>query len=676
MPCKPTVYGVSGELVGGPNGRYTSGHHPPAGCPEPPPTRVYPLQTQYKIIGTAGHIDHGKSALVRALTGTDPDRLQEEQDRGITIDLGFAHLDLTDELRVGFIDVPGHERFVKNMLAGIGGIDAVLFVIAADESVMPQTREHLSICELLGVDRGVVAITKSDLVDPEIADLVELEAGELLAGTFLADAPIVRTSAETGDGLDALRLVLADVLDAASERSGPDLTRLPIDRVFTVHGFGTVVTGTLLSGSIQAGAKLGLLPRGTHVTVRGVQVYGETVESAIAGQRTAVNLQGIEVGAVARGDLLVSPESLAATHMLDARLEMLPGHRLEQLQRVRFHHGAAEILCRAAVLDADEINEGSSGLVQLRLESPYACVPGDRFVIRRYSPMLTIGGGTIIDSIPVKHRRRDASTLEFLDRFEAADATDRFAALVASSGARGIGALDLLQRLGTTKSALAEQAVVLEGLGRLVVLQREPLFVIDHESLTALGPKAVAAVGNYHRAHPLHPAMPKSELTAALPRELPDAALDALIGLLVAQLELRGSANGVAMPSHDVALDPRQEEIRDSLLGVYEAAGYAPPSTDQALASIGASAEEGDALVRMLLRNGELVRLRDDLVFRAEQLARLVAELRGRHAAGDEFTVGEFKEWTGVSRKHAIPLLEYLDQHRVTRRQGDKRVRL
>ena len=634
------------------------------------------MHTHYKIIGTAGHIDHGKSALVRALTGTDPDRLQEEQDRGITIDLGFAHLDLSDELRVGFIDVPGHERFVKNMLAGIGGIDAVLFVIAADESIMPQTREHLSICELLGVDRGVVAITKFDLVDAEIADLVELEASELLEGTFLAGAPIVRTSAETGAGLDDLRGALTDVLDATSERSGPELTRLPVDRVFTVHGFGTVVTGTLLSGSIHSGAKLELLPSRTSVTVRGVQVYGETVESAIAGQRTAVNLQGIDIDAVARGDLLVSPESLATTHMLDAKLEMLPGHRLEQLQRVRFHHGAAEILCRAAVLDADEINEGSTGLVQLRLESPYACVPGDRFVIRRYSPMLTIGGGTIIDSIPVKHRRRDASTLEFLDRFAATDATDRFAALAASSGARGIGAVDLLQRLGTTKSALAEQAAVLEDLEQLVVLQQEPLFVIDREALTALAPEALTAVGNYHRTHPLHPAMPKSELAAALPRELPDVALDALIGLLVIRQELRGSAKGLAMPGHDVALDPRQQDIRDALIGVYEAAGYAPPSTDQALDSIGASAQEGDAVLRMLLRDGELVRLRDDLVFRSEQLTKLVDELRGRHASGAEFTVGEFKEWTGLSRKHAIPLLEYLDQHRITRRQGDKRVLL
>ena len=396
------------------------------------------MENDYRIVGTAGHIDHGKSALVRALTGTDPDRLQEERERGITIDLGFAHLELEDGTRVGFIDVPGHERFVKNMLAGIGGIDAVLLVVAADESIMPQTREHLAICELLGVSSGVVAITKCDLVDDEIAELVELEIRDLLAGSRLATAPIVRTSAETGAGLAALRGALADTLNASGVRPSHDLVRMPIDRIFTVHGFGTVVTGTLLSGRIGTGDRLELLPQATVVTVRGLQVYGEPVESATAGQRTAVNLQGVDTSAATRGDLLVTPGALAPTYMIDARLDMLPEHGLEQLQRVRFHHGAIETLCRVAILETDEIRAGASGLVQLRLETPYACAPGDRFVVRRYSPMLTIGGGTVLDNLPAKHRHGESAAIELLTRLEGPALEDRVAALAGAAGTRGV----------------------------------------------------------------------------------------------------------------------------------------------------------------------------------------------------------------------------------------------
>ena len=631
------------------------------------------LHNHYKIVGTAGHIDHGKSALVRALTGTDPDRLKEERERGITIDLGFAHLQLDDGIRVGFVDVPGHERFVKNMLAGIGGIDTVLLVVAADESIMPQTREHLAICELLGVDSGVVAITKCDLVDDEIAELVELEVHELLAGSLLAEAPIVRTSATSGAGLEALRSALATTLAAAAARPSSPFVRLPVDRVFTMRGFGTVVTGTLLSGQISAGDKLELLPNGTAVTVRGVQVYGEKVDAATPGQRTAVNLQGIDIDAVTRGNLLITPGCLAPTYLIDARLRLLPEHALERLQRVRFHHGAAEILCRVAVLDGDRIEAGDSGLVQLRLESPYACVPGDRFVVRRYSPMLTIGGGVVLDTSPAKHRPSDADALALLAALEDAPAGERLAALVASHGTSGATETHLRRRLFTTAEELEAWADSLSAEGRLLIAQRNPLLLIDGACAALLEQTTLAVMRAYHDKHPLAPTVPKSALSAALPRRLPEAVLDALVRNLATRGEIHEGAEGVSLAGHKVSLSDEQEGVRDAFLQLYEAAGWAPPSLDEACKKLGTAAEE---VFHLLLRTGELVRLRDDLVFRATRLDALVDQLRSRYAPGDSFSVADFKEWTGVSRKHAIPLLEYLDEYRVTRREGDRRVRV
>ncbi len=634
------------------------------------------MSEAFKIVGTAGHIDHGKSALVRTLTGTDPDRLQEEQERGITIDLGFAHLDLGDALRVGFIDVPGHERFVKNMLAGIGGIDAVLLVVAADESIMPQTREHLAICELLGVRTGVVAITKCDLVDAEIADLVELEIRDLLAGSSLADAPIIKTSAEDGHGLDTLRDTLAEVLQAVAGRTDTGSVRLPVDRVFTVRGFGTVVTGTLLSGSIGAGDELELLPAGTTVSVRGTQVYGAPIDRAIGGQRAAINLQGIDVDQVQRGDQLVTRNAMSPTYMLDARLNLLPGHELKQQQRVRFHHGAAEILCRVAVLDADAVGEGGSALVQLRLESPYPCYPGDRFVIRRYSPMLTIGGGVVIDNLAAKHRAHDAQLLEYLTILEKGSADERLAAIVGAAGAEGIGAAALRQRWAPTGSDIAAVATRLAAADTLVVTRRDPLHVVDAAHFENLRVATLEAIDAFHRKQPLQPAMPKRELVAALPRGLPSLVFDSVIDRLRDQETLHNKADGFALDSHGITLTAAQERLRDALLELYEGAAWAPPSFSEAAQRVDAAASDVESVFHLLLREGGLVRLRDDLVLHAARLDELIEQLQARHAAGDEFSVADFKGWTGVSRKHAIPLLEYLDQQRITRRVGDKRVRL
>jgi selenocysteine-specific elongation factor len=540
---------------------------------------------------------------------------------------------------------------------------------------MPQTREHLAICELLGVASGVVAITKSDLVDAEIAELVELEVRELLADTALADAPIVRTSVPDASGLDGLRDALAGALQATTERPSSSFVRLPVDRVFTMRGFGTVVTGTLLSGSVAPGDKLELLPTGELINVRGVQVYGEAVAQAGPGQRTAVNLQGIDVDQVSRGDLLVTPGCLAPGYLIDARVRMLPGHGLEHLQRTRFHHGAAEILCRVALLQPDDLGTGGSGLAQLRLESPYACVPGDRFVLRRYSPMLTIGGGVVLDNTPHKHRRSDTEAGALLEALERAGPGERLALLVADAGDGGATEGQLRQRMFATGDELSALANELTAAGELVIVQSRPLALLDGARAAALEDRLLSTAGDFHADNPLVPTVPKSVLAAALPHASP-AVLDALVERLVEAGQLHETGDGVALAGHRVALSEEQEHTRNELLRVYEEAAWAPPVVAEAIEASGAPVAQGDEILHLLLRSGDLVRVRDDLVYHAARLEKLVDELRDRYQPGESFGVGDFKQWTGLSRKHAIPLLEYLDQNRVTRREGDVRVRL
>lgn len=628
------------------------------------------MSSSYRIVGTAGHIDHGKSALVRALTGIDPDRLQEEKDRGITIDLGFADATIGD-LQIGFIDVPGHERFVKNMLAGVGGIDAVLMVVAGDESIMPQTREHFAIARLLGIRAGVVAITKCDLADPETLELVEMEVEELLAGSPLATSPIVHTSIVDDRGLDSLRARLREVLAGVPARAVSGMVRLPVDRVFSVRGFGTVVTGTLLGGEVHVGDRLEVVPGGKVVTVRGVQVHGTTASGARAGQRAALNLQGIAVEELHRGLVLTAPASLPAVAMLDARIEVLAGAGLEHLQRVRVHHGAAEILGRVALLDAEALAGGASGLVQIRLERPYPAIPGDRFIVRRYSPVTTIGGGTVIDTASRRHRR-GSTAANRLRRLEAADAPGRLALLVAEAGMRGVEAQALSRRLGIPPLALQELLATAEMAGTVLVVGTPPL-AMRPADMTRLEESIESAVAAYHERWPLRPAMPKEELRQGLVPQPTPAVLDAAAMRLTAGERLRPEADGYALGRHVARLRTEDVALSRDLLDRYERAALAPPAADEIL---GAGDESRREVYHYLLRSGELVRVRDDQVLHHETLAKLIDAMTSRFARGEQFSVGEFKDWAGITRRHAIPLLEYLDSRRITRRVGDLRERL
>jgi selenocysteine-specific elongation factor len=630
------------------------------------------------IVGTAGHIDHGKTALVRALTGVDADRLPEEKRRGITIDLGFAELDLGD-VRVGFVDVPGHERFVKNMLAGAHGIDAVALVVAADEGVMPQTREHFDICSLLEIGAGLVVVTKTDTVDEELLELVRAEVEELVKGSFLEGAPVVAASARTGEGVEELKATLRAVALAAPSRSSATVARLPVDRAFTMRGFGAVVTGTLVAGEITEGSEMELLPGRARVRVRGLQVHGEGVKAARAGQRTAVNLGGVEAAAVERGMLLAPAGRLQPTQIVDAYVRVLASapRPLRSRQRVRVHHGTAEVLARVSVLEeSGEIAPGASGLAQLRLELPVAALPGERFILRSYSPQQTIAGGSVLDAHASKHRGRDrAAARGQLNALAAADDAGRLAYFVGTAGEPGLRRAGLAARTGWRDDAL--DAALDAAKGRELLVEAEGVFV-GRELFERMIDAAVAEVEEFHRREPLARGMARELLRERLfARAAPEIFRAALgraeeRGRLVAEREL------VRSSGHSLELSPADAELRDRLEGVYREAGLEAPALEEALAKVsGGRREHARKIFQLLVTAGTLVRVREDLFFHGAALDRLVAALRdygARHEPERLIDVAAFKELTGVSRKYAIPLLEYFDRERVTRRAGEKRI--
>jgi selenocysteine-specific elongation factor len=668
------------------------------------------------IVGTAGHIDHGKTTLVRALTGVDADRLPEEKRRGITIDLGFAELDLGD-VRVGFVDVPGHERFVKNMLAGAHGIDAVALVIAADEGVMPQTREHFDISKLLGVQSGLVVVTKIDTVDEELLALVRAEAEELVAGSFLDGAPVVAVSARGGAGLDELKEELRGLAARLPARSTHAVARLPVDRAFTMRGFGAVVTGTLVAGEIAEGQELELLPAAQRVRVRGLQVHGRAVERAVAGERTAINLGGVDASAVERGMTLAPAGCLRATQIIDTSLEVLAGapRALRSRARVRVHLGAAEVLARVQVLEpSGEIAAGARGFAQLRLESPVVALPEERFIIRSYSPQRTIGGGSVLDAFAAKHRGRGrAGARERLVALTGADAATRLALYVEAAGDAGLRRADLAARTGwrdeTLEAALREATATAAGgapvkaasgvadkaeggaaveAGGGTFVEAEGGALVEAEGIY-VGRKifdgfimaARAEVEAHHRREPLQRGLARETLRervfAHVAPEVFRAVLNAAerAGLLVSERDI------VRAGGHTLALSPADAGLHARLEQIYREAALEAPTFDDALAHAAASTpvgrEHARKILQLLIDSGALVRVSGDLLIHREALARLVEilhEYAARHEPERLIDVAAFKDLTHVSRKYAIPLLEYLDRARITRRAGDRRL--
>jgi selenocysteine-specific elongation factor len=645
--------------------------------------------TRYVVVGTAGHIDHGKSALVHALTGTDPDRLKEEKLRGITIDLGFAHLD-EGETTLAFVDVPGHERFVKNMLAGASGIDGVLLVVAADESVMPQTREHFAICRLLGVTTGVVALTKADLVDADTVELVQLETAELVAGSFLEGAAVVPVSARTGEGIAEVRSALLTMASRAHTRSQRGAIRLPVDRAFSVKGFGTVVTGTLVSGRVAVDATLTVLPSGRDVKVRGLQVHGAAQSLAVAGQRVAANLSGVDVSQIARGDTVVTPGCFEATRRVDAVLDLLgSAHRLRHGARVRFHQGTSEVLGRVVlgpglgetggVVDAPgELAPGDRGFVRLRLERHAVLTRGDRFILRAYSPPLTIAGGQVLDPQPPRGGLRTAAARRRLERLldgvvgEVQVVRDLACGeLVRERGIAGLPVAAFVTRAGVAPELVEDLTA------RLVAsaaVRRVGDLIVDAAAFAEVGDRLLDMVTTFHASHPLSEGLPREEARERLFRHGSPAVFEAVLDQLVGDDRLR-ARDHLALTSHHVTLSPEETRASEGVQALLGDAGLRPPAPAALREQLGYETAVLDRVLKLLVRQKRVVRV-GALVFDSGALDTLrqdVLSLKTSPGAGT-IDVSTFKTRYGISRKFAIPLLEYLDRERVTRRIGQQRI--
>jgi selenocysteine-specific elongation factor len=627
---------------------------------------------RHVVVGTAGHIDHGKTSLVKALTGTDTDRLPEEKARGITIDLGFAFLEEPD-LTIEIVDVPGHERFIKNMLAGVGGIDLAMLVIAADEGVMPQTREHLAICSLLRIKRGLIALTKTDLVEADWLELVREDLATLTRGTFLEGAPIVPVSSKTGQGMDALRAALRELAATVPSRASDQLARLPIDRVFTIKGFGTVVTGTLMAGRVRVDDRVEVFPGGLQAKVRGLQTHGHAVTEASAGQRTAVNLQGVERAAVERGNVLGLAGTLVPSVLVDGTLELLADapRLLETRDRVRFHAGTSEIMARVLLLESQELAPGKTAFARFRLEAPLVALPGDRFVIRSYSPMVTIGGGTLLDIAPPRFKRKAPALVAHLAllRDGAPDAVVE--EHIRHAGGAGVRVATLSGRVPFGPERLRALLAELQSAGRVAAVDRD--WFVHPESLARLRGLAVGALEQFHRAFPLRPGMSREELRGRA--GAPDERVFAhLLETLATEGVVRTDRDKVRLAAHEIRLSPEQQKVVDRVEQEFRTAAAAPPSPEEALTRAGLSGDEEHELFQHLVEGRKLVRVKESLYFHAEALAsieaRLVAMLRERKEIGP----GDIKDLLGISRKYAIPLLEFFDARRVTARVGERRV--
>jgi selenocysteine-specific elongation factor len=635
-----------------------------------------------QVIGTAGHVDHGKSRLVEALTGIDPDRLKEEKEREMTIDLGFAWLTLPSGEPVGIVDVPGHRDFIENMLAGVGGIDAALFVVAADEGVMPQTREHLAILDLLGVRNGVVALTKTDLVeDEEWLELVQIDVAELLEDTVLADASIVPVSARTGQGLPTLLEELNRLLGNVPPRSDLGRPRLPIDRVFTIAGFGTVVTGTLIDGSLQVGQEVEVLPQGLRARVRGLQTHKEKIERAVPGSRVAINLTGVSTDEVRRGDVVATPGWLKPTTLIDVRVRYLDSapRPLRHNASLKFFSGSAEVMAKARLLDSESILPGREGWVQLRLAEPVALVRGDRFIVRRPSPAVTVGGGQVIDPHPRRRHRRfrsdviarlailsQGSPVEILLQLLETGQPCQPRELVKRSGLATEEAGQALQELLDSKQVLILDARIGQQLPNIQQLVTSKRYLISTAGWERLSDKMIVSLRDYHQRHPLRSGIPREELKSQL--RLSTKLLNAVVNRAVSERKLVDEEATLRLPEHRVQFSTDQEREVQELLAAFRKSPYTPPSAADSEAVVGME------VLNALLQQGRLVQVSEDVLFLRETYEEMVKRVIEHIKEKGTITVAQVRDMFAASRKYALALMEHLDERKVTKRVGDERV--
>ncbi|WFS61387.1 selenocysteine-specific translation elongation factor [Pseudodesulfovibrio thermohalotolerans] len=626
------------------------------------------------IMGTAGHIDHGKTTLIKALTGIDCDRLSEEKKRGITIELGFAFLDLGEDNRLGIVDVPGHEKFVKNMVAGAAGVDFVVLVIAADEGIMPQTREHLEICQLLGVSAGLVALTKIDMVDEEWLEMVKEEVAAYLEPTFLGGAPILPVSAHTGQGLDELKAELRTLVAEFKPRRRSDLFRLPVDRVFTMKGHGTVVTGTMISGSISLGEDVTLYPGSTTSKVRGLQSHGETVETAQAGRRTAVNLAGLEVDDVHRGDVLARPGSLFPSDVWDIELTVLESSRLPLKHRreIHFHHGARDILARIYLLDRDELAPGETAVCQARFSEPMAGVWGDRVVLRSFSPLRAFAGGRVIG--PAGHRiKRFSKDVELLGQLASDKPEEVAAAQLELAGPKGVSFAELLTMTNLETKGLEKTLGLLGGQQRAVLFDKEARRYAGGALADRLASELLDFLAEFHRRESMKPGVQRGELASSWGRDLPPKLMHFLLERLLKKGEIEIDQDVFRLKGHKVSLASDQAKVRETILGAYAGGGVTPPNLKDVLDPLGMTAKQAAPVLRLLQDQGELVRVKDDMYYHAQALNGIRDGIVGFFVDHEEMSAPDFKDITGLSRKYLIPVLEYFDKEKLTVRVGDVR---
>jgi selenocysteine-specific elongation factor len=627
------------------------------------------------ILGTAGHIDHGKTSLIKAMTGIDTDRLKEEKERGITIELGFASLDLPSGQHLGIVDVPGHEKFVKNMVAGATGIDIVVMVIAADEGVMPQTREHLEICTLLGVQFGMVALTKIDMVDEEWLELALDDVREFIQGTFLEKAPIVPVSSANGQGMPEFVKTLDELSQQIPDRPPSSLFRLPIDRVFTMKGFGTVITGTLISGKVKVGDTIMIYPSGITSKVRGIQVHNSSVAGAEAGMRTAINFQGLEKTSIQRGEVLAGPHTLKSNYMVDISLHFLSSNPKPIRNRtlVRFHTGTSEVLGNLILLDREELSPGENTVAQLRLNYPVALVKGDRFVLRSYSPIRTIGGGDIINPIPQKHKRFKSTINEGLQNLNSQSTEEIISFHVNESGYQGISFSDL--RLVTNVPEKQLESILQSLLSQKAIIQadKENRIYIHKHNFKKLKVDTLNYLDNYHKTHPLKSGMPKEELKTKFPSILASKLFNLTVNQMIKDSDIAQEENTVRLATHTVSLAEDQADVRNKILDTYSQAGLQPPYFKELSKSLKVESKRAKDVLMHLVEEGLIVKAKEELYFHTAAIEALKKRLVDFLDSHGEITTPQFKEMTGASRKYVIPLAEYFDAKNVTLRVGDVR---
>ncbi|HTP64109.1 MAG TPA: selenocysteine-specific translation elongation factor [Geobacteraceae bacterium] len=631
---------------------------------------------KHLILGTAGHIDHGKTALVKALTGIDTDRLKEEKERGITIELGFAHLELPGGILLGIVDVPGHERFIRSMVAGVGGMDLVVLVIAADEGIMPQTREHLEICQLLGVKNGLVALTKSDLVGDDWLDLVSEEVRNYLNGTFLEGAPVIPVSSRTGEGLPGLKEALAALAAVVAEKESDGPFRLPVDRVFTITGFGTVVTGTLLSGGIAVGDEVEIFPSGRTCRVRGIQTHGSREEHAVAGQRVAVNLQGVELSEVVRGDVVATAREFRTTRAVDARLDYLPSAPGELRHRatLRLHSATYEVPAQVILLDRDALKPGETAFVQLRFKSPVLLLPGDPFVLRAYSPQATVGGGRVLDPAPPRRRRRSDTALALLAALNDGTDKEKVLLLLDEGIFSGISQEDIILRSGLSRKKMETAMASLLSGGEVVLAVKEPQIFLAGGAFAGLKEALLAGVERYLLDNPMKDSIGKEELKG----HLPGRSDPRFFGSLLASLERGGKVaidrDLVRLPGFKRAADTDLAGLQAKIADLLQKGGIEPLTTRELGELLKLDEKELNGHLNHLIRDERAIKVAGDLFYAPEPLLEIRDKLVARLKEKGEITPAEFREITGLSRKFMIPLLEYFDREKVTIRVGDRRL--